>query len=335
MSGLSMMLNSGKNVKWKYYAAAWLREHVPAAYYRRQLDGLLREIDGRSDAAEIYRRAEYYCRCDSTGDTAQSDALPADMQAATVGTLAKTGQSVYYHDTVEYARYFDPGLNINLLPGDVTFEPPVPSIVKSRPIGGDNANSVLLKLDKVRHFISVNDRVCFEDKRKDVLFRGKVFGSPEGKRNRIEFMEKFYGRDGVDAGAVDRAKYLVSHPEWRREKLTLWEQLDHAAIMALEGNDVASNLKWIMSSNSLAFSPRLHYETWFMEGTLVGGRHFVEVADDYSDLMDKADYYFSHPREAKEITAEANRYAAQFTDRHREKLVSLLTLRRYFDAVNG
>ena len=56
--------------------------------------------------------------------------------------------------------------------------------------------------------------------------------------------------------------------------------------MSLEGIDVATNLKWIMSSNSLCFSPKLRYETWFMEGKLVPGVHFVEVRDDFDDLAE-------------------------------------------------
>ena len=38
--------------------------------------------------------------------------------------------------------------------------------------------------------------------------------------------------------------------------LTIREHLDYKFIMALEGNDVASNLKWVMSSNSIAVMTR-------------------------------------------------------------------------------
>ena len=38
--------------------------------------------------------------------------------------------------------------------------------------------------------------------------------------------------------------------EWMTPKKTIREHLDYKFIMALEGNDVASNLKWVMSSNS-------------------------------------------------------------------------------------
>ena len=64
------------------------------------------------------------------------------------------------------------------------------SIVKSRPIAGDNENSVVMKLDKIRHFIFVKDKKKFADKRPTAIFRGKV----GDKELRMEFMRKFYLR---------------------------------------------------------------------------------------------------------------------------------------------
>ena len=36
-------------------------------------------------------------------------------------------------------------------------------------------------------------------------------------------------------------------------------------IISIEGNDVASNLPWIMASNSLAFMTKPKFEGWFMQ----------------------------------------------------------------------
>lgn len=80
---------------------------------------------------------------------------------------------------------------------------------------------------------------------------------------------------------------------------TIREHLDYKFIMAIEGNDVASNLKWVMSSNSLAVMPRPTCETWFMEGTLIPDYHYIEVKDDFSDLEEKLNYYIAHPEKRK------------------------------------
>ena len=105
--------------------------------------------------------------------------------------------------------------------------------------------------------------------------------------------------------------------------------------MSLEGNDVASNLKWVMSSNSIAVTPRLTQETWFMEGTLIPNYHYIEVRDDFSDLEDRLQYYIAHPEEAEAIISHAHEYVRQFQDKKQERLISLLVLKKYFNVTNG
>ena len=99
--------------------------------------------------------------------------------------------------------------------------------------------------------------------------------------------------------------------------------------MAIEGNDVASNLKWVMSSNSLAVMPRPTCETWFMEGKLEAGKHYVEVRDDYADLEEKLQHYIQHPEEAEEIIRNAHDFVRQFRDPSREELIQLLVMDKY------
>ena len=99
----------------------------------------------------------------------------------------------------------------------------------------------------------------------------------------------------------------------------------------MEGNDVASNLKWVMSSNSLAVMTRPTCETWFMEGQLRPDYHYVEVKEDFSDFEDKLKYYIAHPEKAEEIIAHAHEYVSQFRDNKREELLQLMVMQRYFE----
>lgn len=46
------------------------------------------------------------------------------------------------------------------------------------------------------------------------------------------------------------------------------EQMKYKFIISLEGNNVASNLKWAMNSNSLVLASKIACQTWFIEGTL-------------------------------------------------------------------
>src|SRR5690606_28634160 len=108
------------------------------------------------------------------------------------------------------------------------------------------------------------------------------------------------------------------------------QHLDYKFILALEGNDVATNVKWIMSSNSIAVMPKPTYETWFMEGQLIPDYHYICIKSDYSDLEEKLNYYIQNTNKALEIVANANAYVNQFKNQTHEDLISILVLEKYF-----
>lgn len=308
---------SGKNPKFVYYIVNYLRLLTPKWACRLFLHHELKSGGyGRNDYAYIRDRVDYYNKLQS-GCTLPAGALPLKAHH-----LKKP--KVYFFDTYMYLRFFPQNLRWGFCPGDVTFVPAYPSVVKSRPITGDNANSVVMKLDKVRHFIFVDDKKAFTGKKDMVIFRGKVIGKPA----RTRFMEMYVGNPMCDLGAVDKDMRIPE--EWRHPKKTIREHLDYKFIMALEGNDVASNLKWVMSSNSIAVMPRPTYETWFMEGTLLPDYHYIEIRPDFADLEEKLNYYITHPAEAEKIIEHAHEYVAQFRDRKRERLISFLVLDKYF-----
>ena len=85
-----------------------------------------------------------------------------------------------------------------------------------------------------------------------------------------------------------------------------------------------------MSSNSIAVMPRPLFETWFMEGRLIPNYHYIEVKPDFSDLLERMDYYSAHPEEAEAIIKHAHEYVDQFRNSRRERLISLLVLKKYF-----
>lgn len=321
MTRIKFLLFNGKNPKWKYFLGSYLSLLIPGQFLRRRCRKILRDLPSRPDYKELSERREYYCRL-KPGAVLGSAAIP-------ISEIKPDKQKVYALDTLRYARWFPSDLKLRLLPGDITFFPPEPSIVKSRPVireksAADSANSVLLKLDRVRHFIFPNDRLPFRKKLDTALFRGKV----SGKEARRQLMMKFLGSKKIDVGDVSRNPEMR---EWYRPKMTIKEQLRYKFILAIEGNDVASNLKWVMGSNSVAVMPRPTYETWFMEGRLIPNFHYIEIKPDYSDLEEKIDYYISHPEEAEEIIRNANEYVRQFRDKGKERAISLMVLQKYFE----
>ena len=159
-------LHSGKNNKFIYYVKAYARELTPKFVCRRRCKLLLQAIATRPDANYIQQRIDYYCRL-NTPITLGSD-------SPTLGEHHRSKSKVYYFDSYEFTRYFPDHLQWRFLKGDITYVPDQPTIVKSRPLQCDNSNSVLLKLDKIRHFIFVNDHQPFSAKHSKAIFRGKM-----------------------------------------------------------------------------------------------------------------------------------------------------------------
>ena len=309
-------LRSGKNPKFIYYAINACRLLMPKFFFRMRLHNRLETLSRRNDRTYIEQRVNYYNKL--TGPIK----LPSTAPHLAEHKIGK--QKVYFFDTYQYTRWFPVRFQWGFCPGDVTYIPQYPSIVKSRPLTLHNENSVIMKLDKVRHFIFVNDKKTFESKKNMVIFRGKV----KGKTSRKKFMEMYFHHPMCDLGDV--SKNTTDPKEWQTEKKTIQEHLDYKFILALEGNDVASNLKWVMSSNSIAVMPQPTCETWFMEGTLIPNYHYIEIKPDFSDLESRLQYYIEHIDGAQEIIKHANEYVKQFKNRKRENLISLLVLEKYF-----
>ncbi len=323
-------LTSGKPNKFLDFCKNFLGLLVPDVYYRMRLKSKLEGAKKRSDYEYMCKRAEYYNRMNTSWKVDKEDKLVRDRSwihytGALKDYHRKTFHTAYYFDQHDVTRWFPSDLRWNFCPGDVYFTPKTPTVVKSRLLATDNTNSVVLKLDKLRHFMFVHDTKRFVDKKNCAIFRGKIRQS----RLRSKFLELFFGNPLCDCGVVGKNEGCPE--EWMAPKKTIREHLDYKFIIALEGNDVASNLKWVMSSNSLAVMTRPTCETWFMEGTLKPDYHYVEVKEDFSDFEEKLNYYIAHPEKAEEIIQHAHEYVKQFMDKEREELIQLMVMKRYFE----
>lgn len=316
-----------KNINFFDILSGVLRDATPRIITRARRSHWLKEIDSLDEQRRqvLENRVNYYCKL------TRKTSLPANARILKNHTLRKKDvHSAYFFDTNEYTRYFPADLRWLHQDGDVTWVFEHPTIVKSRPIGDDNHHSVLINQDKTRHFLFINDPFTWEEKQNLVIFRGDA----KGKANRRLFLELFVDNPMCDAKDTTR-KDPDCPPEWRTDRMmSIYEHLKYKYIMSLEGNDVASNLKWVMSSNSIAVMPKPKYETWFMEGTLIPGYHYIEIKPDYSDFEEKIKYYNSHPDEAEAIISHAHEYVRQFTDKKFEKLVAIAVFDKYFRMTN-
>lgn len=314
ISHLKRMSSKHKNNKPLYYAMNHLRLLVPRRLTQNMFGRILSNYS-LSDREYIDSRVNYYNKL--------SYCTPLSADASTLEEIQLGRRmKVYFFDFMEIARFFPQNMRVHFMPGDIDYSPARPSIVKSRPIQGDNSNAILMKLDKIRHFLFIKDPIPFSDKSNKLIGRGKI-----KKEHRIRFFQMYFDHPMCELGEVaPNSKF----EHWRRPRKTIAEHLDYKFILCLEGFDVASNLKWVMSSNSLAVMPKPKFETWFMEGLLLPNVHYVLIKDDYSDLEERLNYYIQHESEAQQIIDQAHAYIDQFRNKKRERLISLLVLKEYF-----
>jgi len=303
-----------KNNKVWYYILNHARKYFPSSIFQNKLERKLESIKD-FDANYIQKRVDYYNRLEKI--------VKLSNKSETISNLLQHPKlTVYHFDTYEFIRYFKQSLKAIFVFGDVNHVPDEPAIVKSRPIDGNIANSVVLKLEKMRHFLFLNDKKPFQSKKNMMVGRNKA-----QQPHRIKFLQMYFNHPMCNIGQVNRDANL----QFLGSRMTISEHLEYKFILCLEGWDVASNLKWVMSSNSLAVMTKPIYETWFMEGTLIPNYHYVLIKDDYSDLEERLNYYINHTDEALKIIENAHEYQKQFKNRKQEDLISLMVLKKYFE----
>ena len=200
--------------------------------------------------------------------------------------------------------------------------PPYPTFVKSRPVGFNNQNSILLKLNQVKLFHFIKDPKKFENKKNQAVWRGDIRNNSQ----REYFVKNFYRTPLFDIGQTSPKQDVA----WMKSFMSIKDQLDFKFIFCLEGKCISTNLYWAMSSNSVCIMPKPKYESWFMEGRLEDGVHYIEVKDDFSDAQEKIEFYNNNNDKCLEIIQNAQKFVKQFKNAKQERLIQLLILKQYF-----
>lgn len=310
-----MRSNNGQNNKFLFYASGILKELWPDILYRLRLNNHIEKMVSGSDKSFI-ERLHYYNKLKPGVELVSETPTLGDLRWPRKGR-------VYYLDARDSTRYFNSKLKANFLFGDFTHLPAYPTFIKSRPITERNHNSVLLKLNKVRHYAFIDDTVPFEKK------NNRLIGMAEVRQpNRIDFYKKWFGHPMMDLGQINRG---TSHDHWIKPRLSISDHLKYKFILCLEGFDIATNLKWVMSSGSLAVMPPPTNESWFMESKLIPDHHYVAVKPDFSDVEERLNYFISNPEHARFIIENANSFVDQFMDVEKEFLLGLAVMLKYFE----
>lgn len=302
-----------KNSRLLFHARNWARLATPGPLYRWGLESLLAEPWSSADRREIQRRVDHAYRV--------GDAFAPGPEARVPGLDLLTRRRNYAFDLLRYARRASPGVRLDFRFGDETNDPGRPTLVKARTIDEPSGHSIVFPLNQVRHFVFVRDPLPFEAKRDLLVWRGAAV-----RPWRREFLARYFGRPGLDLGCTDRRP---EHAAWQRPFLGIGEQLRYRFILSIEGIDVATNLKWILSSNSVCVMAPPTKESWFCESWLVPGEHYIPVRPDHADLEEQLARYRREPAAAQRIIRAAQAHVARFRHPQREELIALLVLLRY------
>ena len=118
-------------------------------------------------------------------------------------------------------------------------------------------------------------------------------------------------------------------------RVGLCEFVDHKIIVSIEGNDVATNLRWAMASMSTVFMPAPTMQTFFMEELLVPWVHFVPIeSPDFSDIVDKAHWCLvRNPKACEQIGRNGHIFASAMVDKEVHGATREEVMRRYLKNV--
>lgn len=227
----------------------------------------------------------------------------------------------------------------------------IPILVKSREISKDTSFSILTKLNTKRHFselktIKKND-IPFSKKKNVLVWRGSTTGSGFGNHipkrlvSRETLIEKYCNepsmRKGIDVGLTNIVQEAKKRKEYYtkflKPTITKKEMLEYKYILSVEGNDVATNTKWIMYSNSVMFMPKPHIESWFLESKLIPNVHYIPVNYDFSNLEEQINWCNSHPKECLQIIKNAKKFIKTFLNERNENKIMKAVLECYLKNV--
>ena len=116
-------------------------------------------------------------------------------------------------------------------------------------------------------------------------------------------------------GAPDnfRGRFGTHRIEMKRKMPTFLSLFFQVFRSFLSGNDVATNLKWLMAQNSVVLMPTPLKESWLMEGLLRPWVHYVPL-DDPAEARARVAWMQAHEEDCLRIVRNANAWMAAITN---------------------
>lgn len=215
----------------------------------------------------------------------------------------------------------------------------LPALTKARQINQKN-NGILTKLNIPRHWSILDNPlpdIEWRFKRPDPIWRGNHVCGYKKKPNRFDLVEKYakkynirFWSGDISKYAIGQQKYYYDHSEFFVEEITsIQEQLKYKYIIAMEGNDVSTGLKWMLNSNSVVIMPKPQIESWLMEGMLIPWEHYIPLNDKLDDLDKIIEWCRNNDEKCRQIAINGKEFISMFMNHNNEKLIFDTILQEY------
>jgi hypothetical protein len=247
----------------------------------------------------------------------------------------------YVLDTYKYLLNY--GFNFDklfIMFGDNSEFKKYPCLSKIRKIG-INDYSVLLKLNSYRHISMLNTikdiDIPFREKDNKIIWRGVSSGNKYGNFLRDILVQKYQNSKNpnfdikfteiYDGLLLPKDKYIKGN------FIPIKDQLKSKFILSIEGNDVATNLKWALYSNSLVLMNKPKIVSWFMEDQLIPYYHYIPISDNFDDLEEKYNWCLKNLDKCEQIIKNANQFIQNFLDEKNESFITNEVIKNYFQKI--
>lgn len=184
-----------------------------------------------------------------------------------------------------------------------------------------NLQAIIWKLASRRHF-GLLDKVAHEDtpwtlKLGMAIFRGQLTGSRDGfdkektpeenchnlRRCRLVYDHANSTRVHARLTSTrNRLPNILNGVNLMAPAITIKKLLQYKAIIMLEGNDVASGLKWALLSQSVVLMPPPKHTSWAMEELLEPWVHYIPLNENATDVEEKMQWVIDNDEIAQRIS---------------------------------
>jgi hypothetical protein len=184
---------------------------------------------------------------------------------------------------------------------------------------------IIWKLATHRHFQYL-PMVAEEDtpwhlKKNMAIFRGQLTGAldyfdktkstQENCNNmlRCHLVQTHANSSLIDAKLTTtrgRLPDVIGNVEMVSPKVKLSYMMEYKGLIMLEGNDVASGLKWALLSQSVVLMSKPTHTSWAMEELLIPWVHYIPLNAKATDVEEKMQWVIDNDEEARRIAERSS-----------------------------